>query len=317
VEPFRLNPSVQQIAEKITERTRAIICQHTYGIAQPVQEIAALRSDRQIILIEDCCQMVSRDSHLGGVATTGDASFFSTQWSKPFSTGLGGMAVFCNSDLHTKCRDILATFSKEQNRRRARSLAAQMLLYNLTVRPKTKTLIAGIYRWAQRKNIVQGTTLPKEYGFDMPADYPAGAVNIQAVLAIKQLRQWRQNVEHRRMLTEFYLKHLPELGVDVAPLKVGAEKPALWAIPLFVENVSQILSRTGRLGLPIASWFGHPPVHIVLPTAKHYDYCPGQCPRSEWMVAREIHLLTSPEVTVKQAGDAIKLIKQYGRIANY
>jgi perosamine synthetase len=317
VEPGGFNSSPEQIADSITNKTKAIICQHTYGIHQPAHKLAALISNRLITLIEDCCQLISSDSNHGTVAIAGDAAFFSTQWSKPFSTGLGGMAVFFNHDLYTASRNLLAIFPHEQDRKRARSLAIQVLLHKLVVRPRTKALVARLYRWAQSTGVIQGTTIREEYGDDMPPNYPASAVNVQAVLGMEQLCRWRQNVEHRRMLTEFYLEHLPELGVDITPMKIGSDNPVLWAIPLFVENAGQILSRAGRLGLPVASWFGPPPVHIVPPTAKRLDYRIGRCPRSEWMVAREIHLLTSPEVTVKQAGDAIKLIKQYGRIANY
>jgi dTDP-4-amino-4,6-dideoxygalactose transaminase len=317
VESRRFNPSVQQISEAITERTRAIICQHTYGIAQPVQELLSLIGDRPILLIEDCCQLVSRASRYHGVATTGDAAFFSTQWSKPFSTGLGGMAVFFNDNLYSTCRDILSTFSTELDRKRSRSLNWQLLLYNMTVRPRTKALVARLYRLAQRTGMVQGTTSPEEYDDDMPSDYLAGAVNLQAVLGMKQLEQWFENVEHRRILTELYLGHLPELNVDVSGIKAGADDPALWAIPLFVENVDEILGRAGRAGLPIASWFGPPPVHIVPTTAKRLDYKMGQCPRSESMVAREIHFLTSPDVTLKYAEKAVKLIKKHARLMDY
>lgn len=317
VEPGGFNSSLKQIADSVTDKTKAIICQHTYGIHQPVHKLAALISNRPITLIEDCCQLISSDSDHGTVEITGDAAFFSTQWSKPFSTGLGGMAVFSNDRLYAASRNILATFSQEGNRRRAMSLALQLLLHRLTVRPKTKAMIAFLYRRAQRIGMIKGTTTTEEFGDKIPSDYLSGAVNVQAVIGKKQLQQWDENVKHRRMLTEFYLRHLPELGIDIAPMKTGEEKPALWAVPLFVENVGQILNVAGRLGLPVASWFGPPPVHIVPATAKRLDYRIGWCPRSERMVAREVHLLTSPEVTVKQAGDAIKLIKQYGRIANY
>jgi dTDP-4-amino-4,6-dideoxygalactose transaminase len=317
VEPRRFNPSVQQVAEAITKRTRAVICQHTYGIAQPVAKLAALIAGKPITLIEDCCQLISRDCRHEGIATTGDAAFFSTQWNKPFSTGLGGMAVYSNRELYADARNILGSFSREQDRKRSRSLSMQLLLYKLTVHRRTKALVARIYRWAQRSRMIQGTTTAEEYGDDMPSDYLAGAINVQAVLGMQELDRWHENVEHRRMLTEFYLRSLPELGIDVTAMKAGSDRPVLWAIPLFVENVGEILIRAGKAGLPIASWFGPAPVHIVLPTAKYYDYCLGQCPRSEWMVVREIHLETSPKTALKQAEKAIELIKKYGRMVDY
>jgi perosamine synthetase len=317
VEHGCFSPSLQQIAGAITRRTRAIIFQYTYGIVQPVRKLASLIADKPITLIEDCCQLVSSDCLYDGIATTGDAAFFSTQWNKPFSTGLGGMAVYSNEKLYVESKNILRTFSRKQDRRRSRSLCLQLLLYNLTVRPRTKALVARLYRWAQRSGMIQGTTTAEEYGDDIPSDYLAGAINVQAILGMQELNRWYENLEHRCMLTKLYLEHLPELGIDITPMKIGSDNPVLWAVPVFVENADEILSRAGKAGLPIASWFIRPPIHLTPPAAERYNYRMGQCPESEWMVTREIHLLTAPSVTLKQAEGAVKLIKQYARITNY
>lgn len=317
VEHGCLNPSVQQIADAITKQTRAVILQHTYGIVQPVWEVKSLIAGRKITLIEDCCQLVADNSYFQNISAASDAAFFSTQWSKPFSTGLGGMAVFFDENLYNASRNLLAAFPTEQNRKRARSLATQILLHNLTVYPRTEALIARIYRWAQGIGLVQGTTCPEEYAESIPSNYLAGAVNVQAILGTEELSKWGKNVSHRCMLTEYYLNSLLELGVNIFPMKTGSGKLALWAIPLFVENAGEILTRAGRAGLPIASWFIRPPVHLVPPTADRYNYHMGQCPESERKVTREIHLLTAPSVTFKRAEEAVKLIKQYARIINY
>ena len=317
VEHGQFSPSLQQLAHAVTNRTRAIICQHTYGIPRSIEELASLIDDQPITLIEDCCQLISCDPHCDGLAASGDAAFFSTQWSKPFSTGLGGMAVYSNKKLYSLAQNILASFSREQDRQRSLSLSLQLLLHNLGVRPRTRALATRLYRLAQRTGAIQGTTSPEEYGDEIPSGYLAGAVNVQATLGMEQLRRWNENVEHRRMLTEFYLESLPELGVDVSPMKVKVGKPVLWAIPLFVENVAEILRRAGRSGLPISTWFGTPPAHIVSPTAEKYDYHLGQCPRSEWMVTREIHLLTLPGVTIRQAEKAVRLLRKHSCISDY
>jgi perosamine synthetase len=317
VEHGCFNPSVQQIADAINKKTRAIIFQYTYGIVQPVQKLASLIADKSITLIEDCCQLISSDCLYDGIATTGDAAFFSTQWNKPFSTGLGGMAVYSNEKLYVEAKNILQSFSRKQDRRRSRSLCLQLLLYNLTVRPRTRALIARLYRWAQRSGLIRGTTTAEEYGDDIPSDYLAGAINIQAILGMKELNRWNENLEHRRMLTKLYLERLPELGIDITPMKIGSDNPVLWAVPVFVENADDILSRAGIAGLPVASWFMRPPVHLIPSTAERYNYHMGQCPESEWMVTREIHLLTAPSVTLKRAEEAIKLVKQYARLTNY
>ncbi len=317
VEEGRFNPSVRQVAEAVTDRTRAIICQHTYGIAQPIGEFSLVIAGRDAVLIEDCCQLISRNSRFPGIAVTGHAAFFSTQWSKPFSTGLGGMAVFNDETLYRAAQELVKTFSHKSDSQRARSLAFQVLAYELLVRPKTKAVIAGIYRWAQKKGLVQGTTTTGEYEGKMPEDYLALGINLQAALGMNQLQKWGENVQHRQKLTKFYLERLGEWGGDIAPFKIGSDDPVLWAVPVFVENVDEMLSKAGREGLPISTWFGPPPVHIQSMSAGFYDYRPGQCPKSEKLFPREIHLLTAPSVTMKQAERGMEFIRKYARRSSF
>ena len=117
------------------------------------------------------------------------------------------------------------------------------------------------------------------------------------------------------MLTRFYLKRLAESGLGMSRTWTGTDDVVLWAVPLFVDNVDEILTRAGRAGLPVATWFGTLPVHLAASTAKQLDYTRGTCPRSEWLVEREIHLLTSPTVTLQQAEAAIQLIRKNARFS--
>ncbi|GAI55954.1 unnamed protein product, partial [marine sediment metagenome] len=60
VEPGGYNPSAEDISDCITNKTRAIIWQHTYGICQPLNKLIACLSNRPITLIEDCCQVLNK-----------------------------------------------------------------------------------------------------------------------------------------------------------------------------------------------------------------------------------------------------------------
>ena len=317
VEQSSFNSSHENIRQLLTPRTRAIICQHTYGFIQDVRALTEMIKDCSGAVIEDCCQMADYDSRNTGVGVTGAAAFFSTQWSKPYSTGLGGLAVFSDRLLYEKAQKIRDSFYFKAGKRRAWSLAVQVLIYTLMVHPKTKSMAAEMYRWAQRIGIIRGTTTIEEYGSTMPTDYLAGAANIQAALGLQQLQKWQNNVKHRRELTAFYLEKLGEFGVDVSSLYNNSGSGALWVVPILVENKQDILRRAGKSGLPVATWFNRLPVHIASDTAARYDYKPGQCPRSERLFMSEIHLLTAPPVTFKLAERAVKLIKQYAHIINY
>lgn len=304
------NSSIETISQVITPKTSAVICQHTYGCRQNVDALVKSVSNSGISVVEDCCQLVDFfDAQNIGVA--GAATFFSTQWSKPYSTGLGGMAVFSDRLLYEKSKKIRDSFSDEFKRKQAWRLALQVLMYKLTVFPRTKAIMAALYRVLQQVGMIQGTTTIAEYGGVMPENYLASASNTQAILGLQALKAWHENIEHRRMLTHFYLENISQLGANLSPALTKIGNRALWAIPLLVENKQKILCHAGRLGLPIATWFKRLPVHIASDTAYSYDYVPGQCFRSEQMFMREIHLPTSPSVKLRHAEAVIKLLKKY------
>ena len=168
VGPGQFNTTARGIAELISDRTRAVVCQHTYGAAHPVRELAERISRGGAALIEDCCQLICPRSSEGPVATAGDAAIFSTHWSKPFTTGLGGLAAFGRADLSEAVAKVRDGFDRRADRARSRSLVLQSILYGLTVRPFTRAVIARVYRWVQACGLVRGGTAPAEYGRTMP-----------------------------------------------------------------------------------------------------------------------------------------------------
>ena len=309
------NAGAAELAGAIGPATQAVVCQHTYGIGPDPAAMRRLSTGGSAVLIEDCCQLADLPAGPDGPTRLGAVAFFSTQWNKPFSTGLGGMAAFNDSSLYSAVGDMRSAFGRAGDRARSRSLAIQALAYELTVRPATQAAVAKMYRFAQRRGWVRGTNTAGDYDQTMPDDYPCGATNLQAILGLRQLRRWDSNVAHRRMLTGFYLQRLAEFGIDTMPLGATCGQ-ALWAVPLLVDNKAELLARAERDALAVATWFDVPPVHLAEATAGWYDYRPGSCPASEWMVPREIHLPTSPAVSLDRAQATWKFLQRHARFTS-
>lgn len=244
----------------------------------------------------------------------GDAAYFSTHFSKPFSTGQGGLVVFSNDRMYSAVEQLRAEFPLNGERKRVNRLAFQVLLYTLTVRPLTRAVIGNVFRWAQRCGLIRGTISVDEYGEQMPKDYLSRSSNFQASLGIEQLHRWRENCQHRRRLTKFYMERLASLGIDVGSFRQGDEEPVLLMVPVLVNNKEEVLKRAAKKSLPIGTWFDRSPAHINPESAHLYDYRPGQCPQAERLISKEIHLLTAPWVTEHQAESAIEFIRQYAEI---
>lgn len=316
VDPGGYNVSLHTAAQALTSESRAAICQHTYGIRQPVQDWIQWATDKNVLLIEDRCQLVGGGRGEFGCIPLADAAYFSTHFSKPYSTAQGGMAAFSNIDLYTGVRQVRDSMSRRNGVARARSLALQMLLYAVTVRPMTRAIVGRLFRWAQRAGLIRGTVSRDEYGDAMPDDYLSSACNVHAAVGRGGLRRWEANQRHRLLLTRHYLERLASLGIDVDALQGQGSDNALLMVPILVTNKEEILRRIAGRALPIGTWFDRCPAHLNPETAHRYDYRPGQCPNAEFLVSKEIHLLTAPWVSLSHADRAVRFLAKHAHWAD-
>jgi dTDP-4-amino-4,6-dideoxygalactose transaminase len=87
------NVTAESVAERISERTRAIIVTHLFGNPAPVDAIAELARKRGIAVIEDCAQAFL--AGIGGrpVGRFSDIACYSIQQGKHITAGEGGLVT--------------------------------------------------------------------------------------------------------------------------------------------------------------------------------------------------------------------------------
>jgi CDP-4-dehydro-6-deoxyglucose reductase, E1 len=90
VEPDTLNPTLDAFADALSERTRAVLAAHCLGNPYDAAGLAALCAERDLVLIEDCCDALG--STLGGrpVGTFGEVATYSFYAAHHMTTGEGG-----------------------------------------------------------------------------------------------------------------------------------------------------------------------------------------------------------------------------------
>ena len=93
VEPETFNLDPGDVADKITDRTRAIIAVHCWGRPVDLDAILEIARERDIFVIEDCSQShyIKYKGRLTG--TLGDFGTFSFQQSKHITSGDGGLTL--------------------------------------------------------------------------------------------------------------------------------------------------------------------------------------------------------------------------------
>jgi perosamine synthetase len=102
---FTLDPD--DVSEKITPKTKAIIGVHLFGHPFDVKVIQELCEDHNLFLIEDCAQAHGakyNGQRVGGFGAAGCFSFYAT---KNMTTGEGGMVTTNNNEVEKRLRLII------------------------------------------------------------------------------------------------------------------------------------------------------------------------------------------------------------------
>jgi perosamine synthetase len=87
------NVTAATIADRISDRTKAIIATHLFGNPCEIDEIVALGRRLGIPVIEDCAQAFLATYNARPVGTTSEIGCFSLQQGKHITTGEGGLIV--------------------------------------------------------------------------------------------------------------------------------------------------------------------------------------------------------------------------------
>ena len=151
---FNINPEL--IEEKITSKTKAIIAQHTFGIPAQMDKIIEIAKKHNLFIIEDSCHAIGSKYNGIEVGNFGDAAFFSSQWSKPITSGLGGWVKINNQNLKENVAKYYEKYSSPKIFEEI-SLALQYFLYNSFVTPKTYLFIKKIYSFLYTKGFITGS----------------------------------------------------------------------------------------------------------------------------------------------------------------
>ncbi|MCK5017750.1 MAG: aminotransferase class I/II-fold pyridoxal phosphate-dependent enzyme, partial [Candidatus Peribacteraceae bacterium] len=91
-----LNLTKESTEEKITENTKAIICQHTFGLSADAESLRKLCDKKNIFLIEDCAHIIPDKNDKSKIGKYGDCAFFSLGRDKAISGITGGLVITRN-----------------------------------------------------------------------------------------------------------------------------------------------------------------------------------------------------------------------------
>ncbi|HUU31234.1 MAG TPA: DegT/DnrJ/EryC1/StrS family aminotransferase [Phycisphaerae bacterium] len=288
----------EAVEKAITPRTRAILAQHTFGIACDMDALGGISRRHGIPIVEDGAHAIGArwDGQLLG--RFGYAAFYSTEGSKMFSTERGGFAVTGDADLAQRIRVI-----QEESEFRSEAGERACLL-----RWCYRAAFVGNPRWGPRVQVAEfllkrlrlpGVRGILDYSAQDYADevagrrvkpYPARLPNLMAYAGLLQLRRLEEDLAHRRRLAVFLEERLPPMGAKVAVYDPRRASPSWVRFPFVVADREPWASALRAAGLVPGVWLNDP-LHPRGSDWQKAGYERGMCPNAEYLSE---HILNVP-----------------------
>ncbi|UCE47705.1 MAG: DegT/DnrJ/EryC1/StrS family aminotransferase [Phycisphaerales bacterium] len=307
IEPETFNMNVALLEQKLTDKTKVIIAQHTYGYPCDMDAIMSIAGGSDIAVIEDCCLALGSRYKRKLVGTFGLAAYFSFQWNKPYTTGLGGMVITSDADLAGRIESLRTDEMCKPSLREVLMLRAQLMVYRLLVYPRTTAWAQRLFRYLVRKGALVGSSSAGEFEPVKAVDFFKGLSAAQARSGLRQLRKIDHNIAHRLSMALRYDVLLKGKGLESRSYDGGVMRPVMVRYPVRVAEKTEALEQAATAGIELGSWFECPLHPIETPLAS-YDYEIGMCPEAE-KAAREVvnlplHQRTHEEI-LRQSVDFI------------
>lgn len=277
IDPVTMNIDVQEIRNKITPRTKAIIPVHMAGHPCEMDEIMDLAREHNLFVLEDAAHAVYTKYKGKLIGTIGDATAFSFYATKNLATGEGGMVTTNNEALADKIR-IMSSH--------------------------------GMSRNAWNRYSASGSW----YYEILHPGFKYNMTDIQAALGITQLAKLERMQGIRLEIAERFNEEfgmMPEL--EIPPTKEYARHA--WHLYILKLNLERLtIDRTEFIEELKKEQIGTSVHFIPVPMHPYYkdtfDFQKGDFPQAETTFERIISLPLYPKMSKQDTEDVIDAVKR-------
>jgi dTDP-4-amino-4,6-dideoxygalactose transaminase len=295
---------------KISEKTKVVLFQHTYGNSEGVEEVAEICRQEGLILIEDCTNTILGKNGDKMIGSYGEASIFSFGRDKAVSGVDGGIILVRKDSERRFVRELMKEY-ENLSYPRLKWVFLELLYPLIWFLIKiTFTIKVGkvIHFAATKLHILHRATSSKEKEGFRETGIPSLLPNSLACLAVEQLEDLGEINEHRKHLSNVYEKGLKEIE-QLWGFEIG-EGNVLLRYPILVNDRDGLVEFLIRNNVYVGDWYTTPiaPVEVDMGAV---GYRKGLCPSSESICNRILNLPTHINVSEGDAQRIVDLIKEY------
>ncbi len=293
ISPEDYNMNTALIEKSITKKTKAIICQNTFGLSSNVEEILNLAEKYNLFTIEDCTHGFGGYYNGKPNGSYCDAAFYSTQWNKPFSTGIGGFLVVNNDELVEPIKSL--EVEKVQPSQNEKIILLLLLILNkVLINSFTYWILLKFYRFLSKKNLILGSNRGEELSeVRMPENYFKDISSVQIKAGLKELTKMKKVNRIRRKNASDYTKFLKSKNKTFVS-EIFFENHLFLKYPILVNERELFLQLAEKEKISLGDWFLSP-LHPVKNNLELWDMNREQFPVADRISRNIVNLPTDIE----------------------
>lgn len=308
IAPQTFNMDPRQLESKITPRTQAIIIQHTFGIPAPINTIAAIARQYNLLLIEDIAHGLGGAYGSQPLGSFGDLTIASFGRDKTISSVFGGAVFSRRPEFAARYLKTLATYPPPGN-----PWVVQQLLHPLLVNAFLPLYFRGnigklLLVASQRAGLLSLAVSKQEKTIGARPSFVDHAFPPALIpLLNEQLKQLPAFTERRRAIAARYLQELG--GSDYMH---DAAVSANWLrFPVWVANPRAVFAAAKRAHILLGDWYTTPIAPATLEQSALTQYVPGSCPEAERAAQHVINVPTHPRLHDDDVTRILEFMKNY------
>lgn len=310
IEEETLNINPDDLEKKITDKSKIVLVQHTFGLPADLKKILEICQKHNLTLIEDCAHSLGAEYGGKKLGAFGKASFFSFGRDKVISSVFGGMAVTNNDDLAKKIKEYRDNLAEP-----SLCWVFQQLLHPVL----TNWLIMPLYnlngtigKWKlialQKIGLLSKAVSKREKLGEFSAKSARKMPEALAIMALSQFEKLEKFISHQRQTADFYDKNL--IGLELA-LPPSAEGRIYLRYPVLLKkaNTDMILDKARKEKIFLDD--GWRKTVIVPPDTNQekMGYRAGDCPIAEKISQKILNLPTHINISQEKAQRIINFLK--------
>lgn len=240
--------NIEQMKEKVNNRTKAILVVHMFGHPAEMDPIIKIVKRHNLYLVEDAAEAHGATYNNKRVGSFGDLACFSFYANKLITTGEGGMVLSNNKKLTKKIRSLRNLSFRSDRRFYHTEIGYNYRLTNMQA-------AIGI---SQIENLQNHIDIKRKNTFlynniirkmDLPLRLPSENENSKSVF-------WMYGVvlKNKKLNAKILAEKLENRGIETRPLFLGMhQQPVLKKMKLFNNEKFPVTEELSRFGLYLPS----------------------------------------------------------------